>query len=68
MQRGTPVVSRMLLSSAVLAFSLPSLASTQSPPPAPNSVHTLVANDGGVLTLRAAATVRVSDVELRQTK
>jgi len=40
MKRGTAIVSRVLLSSAVLAFSLSSLASAQAPPPTPNSVQT----------------------------
>jgi hypothetical protein len=40
MKRGTAKVSRVLLSSMVLAFSLSSLASAQAPPPTPNSVQT----------------------------
>ena len=39
MKRGPAKVSRVLLSSMVLAFSLSSLASAQAPPPTPNSVQ-----------------------------
>jgi hypothetical protein len=40
MKRGTANVSRVLLSSAVLALFLSSLASAQAPPPTPTSVQT----------------------------